>query len=202
MRSGSGVVAFASVDSEAFALHAHFDGVIVEGAIRSGRGIGQGVLVASFFGDARIQFFHGGALGGEVHVSSGVMGVIHQAAEAAFEIGAADSDAIDGNTVTQQFFYGGLVIVGIGPDSVGTVGNQKNDLAALAAAILQNLRRAVDGVVQGFGGLALDNVSGTGDVRRISDGRVAIDYRAFINGRGRRRNGRLGVQLGAFYFGE
>src|ERR1700692_1792289 len=135
MRRGARVVAFAGVDGEAFALHAHFDGVIVERAIRSGWGIGQRVLIAGFFGNAGIEFFHGGALGGEVHVASGVMGVIDQAAEAAFEIGAADGHAIDGDAVTQQFFYGGLVIVSIGSDSVGTVGNQENDLAALAAAI-------------------------------------------------------------------
>src|ERR1700731_1462776 len=135
MRSGSGVVAFAGVDGEAFALHADFDGVIVEGAIRTGGGIGQGVLIAGFFRDTRIQFLHGAALGREVDVCSGVMGVIDEAAEAAFEIGAADGDAIDGDPVTQQLFYGGLVIVGVRSYSVGTVGNQKNHLAALAAAI-------------------------------------------------------------------
>src|SRR3984893_11262689 len=129
MRRGAGVVAFAGVDGEAFTLHADFDGVIVEGAIRSGWGIGQGVLIAGFFGDPRIEFFHSAALGREVHVSSGVMRVIYEAAEAAFEIGAADGDAVDGDAVTQQFFYGGLVIVGVGSYSVGPVGNQENHLA-------------------------------------------------------------------------
>src|ERR1700680_3690056 len=135
MGRGAGVVAFAGIDGQAFTLHAHFDGVIVERAIRSGWGIGQGVLIARFFGDARIEFFHGAALGGKVHVAAGVMSVIDEAAETAFEIGAADSDAVDGDAVTQQFFYGGLVVVGIASDSVGTIGNQKNDLAAFAAAI-------------------------------------------------------------------
>src|ERR1700688_620982 len=135
MRRGAGVVAFAGIDGEAFTLHAHFDGVIVERAIRSGWGIGQGVLIARFFSDARIEFFHGGALGSEVHVAAGVMGVIDEAAETAFEIGAADGHAVDGDAVTQQFLYGGFVIVGIGSDAVGAVGNQKNDLAAFAAAI-------------------------------------------------------------------
>src|ERR1700676_3986662 len=129
MGRGAGVVAFASIDGEAFTLHAHFDGVIIERAIRSGWVIGQGVLIARFFSDARIEFFHGAALGGEVYVSSGVMGVIDQAAEAAFEIGAADGDAVDRDAVTQKLFNSGLVIVGIGSDSVGTVGNQENDLA-------------------------------------------------------------------------
>src|ERR1700726_244833 len=135
MRRGPGVVAFAGVDGEAFALHADFDGVIVEGAIRSGWGIGQRVLIAGFFGDAGIEFFHSAPLGREVHVSSGVMGVIDKAAEAAFEVGAADGDAIHGDAVTQQLFHGGLVVVGIGSYSVGTVGNQENHFATLAAAI-------------------------------------------------------------------
>ena len=136
MGSGAGVVTFAGVYGEAFALHADFDGVIVESAIRSGGGLGQGVLIAGFFGDAGIEFFHGAALGSKVDIASGVMGVIDQAAEAAFEIGAADGDAIDGDAVTQQFFYGGFVIVGVGSYSVGAIGNQENHLAALAAAIL------------------------------------------------------------------
>src|ERR1700674_3255975 len=135
MRRGAGVVAFAGIYGEAFTLHTDFDAVIVEGAIRSGWGIGQGVLIAGFFSDARIELFHGAALGGEVHVSSTVMGVIHEAAEAAFEIGTADGDAIDGDAVTQQLFHGGLVVVSVGSYSVGTVGNQKNHLAAFAAAI-------------------------------------------------------------------
>src|ERR1700737_839905 len=136
MGRGAGVGALGGIHGEAFTLHTHFDSVIVEGAIRSGWGIGQGILIAGFFGDARIEFFHGAALGGEVDVASGVMSVIYEAAEAPFEIGAADGHAIDGDAVTQQFFYGGLVVVCIGSDSVGPVGNQENDLAALTAAIL------------------------------------------------------------------
>src|ERR1700692_3472032 len=201
MGRGAGVVAFAGIDGEAFTLHTHFDGVIVERAIRSGWRIGQGVLITGFFGDARIEFFHGGALGSEVHVASGVVGVIDKTAEASFEIGAADGHAVDGDAVTQQFFYGGFVVVGIGSDSIGTIGNQKNDLAACAAAIFEDLRGAIDGVVEGLGGLAFDNVNGRGDIRGIADGGVAVDYWAFIHRRGRRRHGRLGVQLGAFYFG-
>src|ERR1700675_4596482 len=114
MGRGARVIAFAGVDGEAFTLHADFDGVIVERAVCSGRGIGESVLIAGFFGDARIKFFHGAALGGEVHVASGVVGVIDQTAEAAFEIGATDGHAVYGDAVTQQFFYGGLVIVSIG----------------------------------------------------------------------------------------
>src|ERR1700730_4329776 len=129
MRGGAGVVAFAGIDGEAFALHAHFDGVIVEGAIRFGWRVGQGVLIAGFFGDAGIEFFHGAALGGEGHVAACVMGVVDNTAEAAVEIGAADGDAVDGDAVSQQFFYGGLVVVGIGSYSVGAVGNQENHLA-------------------------------------------------------------------------
>src|SRR6202040_2124712 len=100
MRSGSGVVAFAGVDGEAFALHADFDGVIVEGAIRTGWGIGQGVLIAGFFRGTPLHSLHGVALGREVDVSSSVMGVIAEAAKAAFKIGAADGDAIAGDAVT------------------------------------------------------------------------------------------------------
>src|ERR1700719_2211717 len=136
MGSRAGVVAFAGVDGETFALYANFDGVIIERAIRSGWRIGESVLIAGFFGYAGIEFFHGGALGGEVHVASGVMGIIDEAAEAAFEIGAADGHAINGDAITQQLFYGGFVVVGIGSNSVGAVGNEKNDFAALAAAIL------------------------------------------------------------------
>src|ERR1700722_6663128 len=174
MGSGPGVVAFTGVDGEAFALHADFDGVIVERATRSSWGIRQGVLIAGFFSDAGIEFFHGAALGGEVDVASTVVGVIDEAAETAFEIGAADGHAVDGDLVTQQFFYGGLVIVGVGSDSVNSVGDEENDLAALAAAVFQNLRGAVDGVVQSFGWLAFDNVSGRGNIGRISDGGVSI----------------------------
>src|SRR6202011_1283942 len=135
MGCGTGVVAFAGIHGEAFTLHTYFDRVIVEGAIRSGWGIRQGILIAGFFGDARIEFFHGAALGGEVDVASGVMSVIYEAAEAPFEIGAADGHAIDGDAVTQQFFYGGLVVVCIGSDSVDSVGDEENDLVALAAAV-------------------------------------------------------------------
>src|ERR1700693_3769138 len=136
MGSGGGVVAFAGVYGETFALHANFDGVIIERLIGSRGRIGQSVLIAGFFGDAGIELFHSAALGGEVHVASGVVGVIDEAAEAAFEIGAADGDAVDGDAITQQFFYGGFVVVGVGSYSVGAIGNQKNHLAAFAAAIL------------------------------------------------------------------
>src|ERR1700732_2863129 len=135
MGGGAGVVAFAGIYGEAFTLHADLDGVVVERAIGSGWGIGQGVLIAGFFGDAGIEFFHGAALGREVDVASGIVSVIDQSTEAALEIGTADGHAVYGDLVAQQFFYGGLVIVSIGSDSVGAVGNEEDDLAALAAAV-------------------------------------------------------------------
>src|ERR1700740_872437 len=55
---GAAVVAFAGENFEAVAADAHFDGMVVHGTLAPGR-IGQGVLVARLFRDARIKFGEG-----------------------------------------------------------------------------------------------------------------------------------------------
>ena len=146
--------------------------------------IGQSVLIAGLFGDAGVELFHGGALGGEVDVAAGIVSVVHQAAEAALEIGAADGHAVDGDVVAQQFLDGFFIAVGVGADAVGSIGDQENNFAAFAAAIFQELGGAVDSVVEGLGALPFDLVYAAGDLRSVAGGGVAVDGGADCSSRG------------------
>src|SRR3984893_7500802 len=130
------------------------------------------------------------------------MRVVHQAAKAAFEKSTAYRNAINGDSIAQQFLDGILVTVSVGPGAVVAVGNQEDDLAAFAAAILQQLRGAVQRVVERFGGLALYVGDSGRNGRGVTGGGVAVDCRTIVYCWGRRRDGVLGVDLRTFQLGE
>lgn len=148
--SGYGVVAFASKDGEAFTTHADFNSVVILGFVVATGIVAQSVLVTGLFGNAGVEIFEGIAFRGVEDIAASIVGVRLETGEFALVEAAADSKAVNGNSVAEKLFNGVVVGVVIAL-AVFTVGDQKNYFAAVAAAILQELRSLVDSVVEGFG---------------------------------------------------
>ena len=55
--------------------------------------------------------------------------------EATFEKRAAHADTVNGDVVTEEFLPDGVIVIGVEFCSVHAIGNQKNNLAALALRI-------------------------------------------------------------------
>ncbi len=132
------------------------------------------------------------------------MGVFGKPFESSFEKGAAHADSVDGNVVAKQFLQHRVVVIHIELWAVDAIGNQKNNLAALAVRItvLQQLGCSIDCVVQRFGRLAFDVYIRAGHIRRISGRGVPVNRRAIRDGRARRSRGGFLVQARPFQLRE
>src|SRR5215467_8155584 len=190
-RTDSRVVALAGANVEALATDPDFYRVVFLGPVVAPRVVTQRVLVAGLFGYAGAELLEPVPLDDVVDVAAGVVRVGLQAREFALEVAAAHADAVYRNVVAKQLFHRIAVGVGVG-FAIVAVGDQENDFAAVAAAVFQQLRRFVNGVVQGFGGLVAENYRAAGSRRRTGagyrlpvDGRTARKY-ASRSGRGRR----------------
>src|SRR5215472_381434 len=190
-RSDSGVVALAGANVEALAADPDLHQVVILRAVVAPRVVTQRVLVAGLFGHAGVEFLKRVALHRVVHVAAGVVRIGLQAREFAFEVAAAHADAVDRDVIAKQLFHRIVVGVSVG-FAIVAIGDQEDDLAAVAAAVFQQLRRLINGVVQSFGGSRAENDRAAGSRRcartgyRLPvDGRTAREYAA-RGGRGRR----------------
>src|SRR6267378_2434486 len=102
--AGDRVVAFTGEDGEAFAADADFDAVVILGAVVAARIVAQGVLVAGLFGDAGVEIFERIAFGGVEDVAAGIVGVGLETGEFALIETTADSEAVDGDAIAEEFF--------------------------------------------------------------------------------------------------
>ena len=95
--------AIARKQRQARALHPDFDAVIRLGAVGMRAGIGDGVLIARLFGNARVQLLEIFPAHATVeNIATGRVGVLGQnivpeKRDAAIQIRFADPDSVDGN---------------------------------------------------------------------------------------------------------
>src|SRR5262249_53566005 len=75
---GAGVIAVACLDGEALPFYAHLYGVKFRAAVGAARNISESILIACFFGDARIQPFECIPLGREKCFAAGLFGIADQ----------------------------------------------------------------------------------------------------------------------------
>src|SRR3984893_1539297 len=197
----AGVVAVASLDGEALALDAHLYVMNIRGPVRAPGRIGEGVLVARFLANPRVELFQRLALGREIDLAPGVVRVVDQSRELALQERARHRHTVDLDVVVQQGFHHAVVrhLVGL-LAPIGSVGNQENELAAIAVAVMEKLRRPNHPVIQRFGRLPTDGHRRGSDVGLVSYGRVSVDGWRIGDGPARRSHGRLRIQLRALQF--
>src|SRR5256886_2526713 len=176
--------------------------MVFQAAVRSAGRIGQRVLVASLFRNSGVQLLHRLALHSIVDIASRIVRVFGKAFESSFEIGAAHANSVNGNVVAEQFLQHGVVVIHIELWPVDAVGNQKNNLPALALwiTVFQQLGCGVDRIVQCLGRLALEIRQTSGDIRRITDGGMSVNRRVIGDGRARRSRGGGAVQARSLQF--
>src|SRR6516162_632966 len=161
--------------------------------------VSERVLVARLFGDAGVKLFHVFALQSVVHIAAGVASVLGQALELSVEKGAAHAHAIHRDVIAKEVPEDDVVLVGVELGIIHPVGDEQNDFAALAlrVAVLEQLRRVIDGVVERLGGLALDDHGGFRRFGGVAGGGVAVDGRALRDGSAGGPGGRSFIQAGA-----
>src|SRR5207244_1869095 len=92
-----------------------------------------------------------------------------------------------------------LVLVGVKLGVILPVGDEQNDFAALAlrVAVLEQLRRVIDGVVERLGGLAFEDHGGFRCFGSVAGRRVAVDRGALGDGRAGGPGGRSVIKARA-----
>ena len=133
-RSGSecaAVITFARKDLEPFATNADFESVVINLAFAFGSK-SEGVLIASFFGDAGVELVEGIALSAVINIAAGVFGIADEAREFAIEVTAASGNGIYGNIITEQAGQSFVVAVGVELRAILTIADQKNNFTAFA----------------------------------------------------------------------
>ena len=145
------------------------------------------------------------ALGGVEHIAAGIVRVGLQAREFAIVETAANANAINGNTVAEEIFDGIAVGVAIGL-AVFAVGDKENHLAAVAAALFEELGGFVNGVVESFVGIVADNHGGRrGRWGARAYSRLTVDGRAAVRAAGRSGRsdiGAIAIEASAMNFSE
>src|ERR1700676_623866 len=174
----AGVIAVASLDGEALAFDANLYVMNIRGPVRAPGHIGEGVLIASFLANPRVELFQRLALGREIDLAPGIVRVVDQTRELALQERARHRHTVDLDAVVQQGFHHAVVrhLVGL-LAPIGPVGNQENELAAGAVAVMEKLRRPKHRVIQRFGRLPADSHRCGSDVGLGTYGRMSVDGR-------------------------
>jgi hypothetical protein len=77
-RNLAGVIAFAGLDVQTLALHTNLDGVVLGRRVGTARHVGEGVLVAGLFGQARVELLKAVLFRGVIDLASGMVRVADQ----------------------------------------------------------------------------------------------------------------------------
>src|SRR5215467_9050411 len=158
------IVALARADIQALTANTDLHSVIFLAAVVAARIVHE-----------RVQFLETVAFCRIVAVAAGIVRIRLQSRELPFEIPAAYADAVYRDIVAKQLLYRIAVGVDVGL-AVVAVGDEEDDLAAVAAAVLQQLCRFKNRIVQGLAGPVGKNRRRTGSDRRAgAGGRLPVD---------------------------
>ncbi len=172
--------------------------MVVRRAVRAAGNISDGVLVARFLADPGVKILQRFPLGCKIDFPAGVVRVINQPRELALKERAGDRNTIDLDRVVQQRLDDAVIRHLIALFSaVGAIGDQQNELAAIAAAVPQKLRRPKHRVIERLGRLPANVHRRRRYVRRIADGRMPVDGGRIGNSTPGRSGGRLRIELRA-----